>query len=193
MERPLRWLAGVSLAGVLAAIFSFERIDLLQKIVLWACAVIFGLLFLQMLRTARRRRISWRKDDIVFEPQLAKPIMALYEEREWTLPTHPLIRYPLTFSLIGTMYWVLVLNQMNLPGYWLIMLVLHALVCLWCWRQPLLLVLIVALGVSLLAVIGWIASLPAGVIAAIAAGLVLAVILTLWELRKRKIRNELDA
>jgi membrane protein YdbS with pleckstrin-like domain len=182
--KPLRWLVIASaLAGIAVALYFASGLNLWWKLALGAIVPV--LMLLLSLQSARRKRHSWRRDDSVFEPRLPSPISALYEEREWTLPSHPLIRYPMTLLLIGFMYWTLVLNQMNLPGQWLVLLVLLSLACLWAWREPLLLVLMVGTGVSMLAIIGWIVSLPPLFAAAAVLLIVIAAILGLRELRKR--------
>ncbi len=106
--------------------------------------------------SARRKQRRWRRDGLLFEPPLPKPISAIPIEREWRWPLHPLIRVPLALALIVTMYWVLVMHQMQLPGHWLILAIILALVNFWSWREPLLLVLIVTVGVALLSLFGWI-------------------------------------
>lgn len=184
LMRPLRWLL---IACALTAIGT--GLSMAPGLTIWwklgLGAILPVLLLLMPLLASRRKRNSWRRDDSVFEPRLPSPISALYEEREWTLPSHPLIRYPMTFTLIGFMYWMLVLNQMNLPGYWLLMLVLLSLACLWAWREPLLLALIVGVGVSVLAFIGWVISLPPLLAASLGLLIFIGACFGLRELRKR--------
>lgn len=157
--RPLRWLLiSSALTAIGTGLYLASGLNIWWKLGLGAIVPL--LMLVTTLISARRKRNSWRRDDSVFEPRLPSPVSALYEEREWTLPSHPLIRYPMTLVLIGFMYWTLVLNQMNLPGHWLVLLVLLSLACLWSWREPLLLALIICAGVSTLALVGWVISLP---------------------------------
>lgn len=181
--RPLRWLVIACALAAIGMVLFFSSLDIWWKSGLGAIAPV--LIVLVKLRSERRKRRSWRRDDSVFEPRLPAPLSALYEEREWTLPSHPLIRFPLTFVLIGFMYWTLVRNQMHLPGHWLVLLVLLSLVCLWSWREPLLLVLMVAVGVSVLALTGWILSLPSPYDMAVGILFLLGLSIGMRELRKR--------
>jgi hypothetical protein len=76
---------------------------------------------------------------------------------------------------------------MQLPGSWLVGTAVLALVNLWLWREPLLLVFIVALAVFILALIRWIVqTLP--LMGAIAALLVIgAAVIALWmKVQKRQ-------
>jgi hypothetical protein len=126
----------------------------------------------------------------LFEPQLPRPISSIPEEYEWQLPSHPLIRAPLAVALIVLLYWVLVIHAMQMPGSWLVGTVVLALINLWVWREPLLLVLIVAIGVTVLALIGWVVqTLPLiGTIAAVM--MIAAVVIALWmAVRKRQSRG----
>ena len=126
----------------------------------------------------------------MFEPQLSRPVSSMYEEREWNWPSHPLIRYPLALVLMVFVYWVLVLNQMKVPGHWLISLVLLTLVSIWCWREPLLLVLIVVFGVGLLTIVGWIVmNLSFGAMLGLLALIAVSVFVGIKELNKRKIEG----
>ena len=56
------------------------------------------------------------------------------------------------------MYWVVVLNEMQMPGEWLVGTSVVAIINLWAWREPLILVLIVVVGVLLLTIVGWLVS-----------------------------------
>ena len=105
-----------------------------------------------------RQRRGWRREGVLFEPSLPRPVSDIPEEQEWTVAFHPAIRVPLAVVLIGLMYWVVVLNQMQMPGEWLVATTVVAIINLWAWREPLILVLIVAVGVLLLTIIGWIVS-----------------------------------
>lgn len=184
LMRPLRWLLiACALTGIGTALYLASGLNIWWKLTLGS--IVPMLMLVTTLLTARRKRNSWRRDDSVFEPRLPSPVSALYEEREWTLPSHPLIRYPMTFVLIGFMYWTLVLNQMNLPGHWLVLLVLLSLACLWSWREPLLLALIVGAGVSVLALVGWVISLPLQYALAVGILIFIGLCLGVHELRKR--------
>jgi len=155
--------------------------------------IVAGLLLLTLLWTHwsdRRRQRRWRRDGILFEPQLPRPISSIPEEYEWQLPSHPLIRAPLAVALIVLLYWVLVIHAMQMPGSWLVGTVVLALINLWVWREPLLLVFIVAIGVTVLALIGWVVqTLPLiGTIAAVM--MIAAVVIALWmAVRKRQSRG----
>jgi hypothetical protein len=79
---------------------------------------------------------------------------------------------------------------MKMPGHWLVSLVLMTLVSLWCWREPLLLVLIVILGVGLLALVGWvITNLSVGAMLGLLALIAVGVLLGMKELNKHKIKR----
>ena len=136
--------------------------------------------------SSRRRQRRWRRDGILFEPQLPRPISSIPEEYEWQLPSHPLIRAPLAIALTALLYWVLVVHGMQLPGSWLVGTAVLTLVNLWVWREPLILVFIVALAVLILALIRWVVqTLP--LVGAIAALLVIAaVLIAVWiKIRQR--------
>jgi hypothetical protein len=105
-----------------------------------------------------RQRRGWRREGVLFEPSLPRPVSGIPEDHEWTIAFHPAIRVPLAVVLIGLMYWVVVLNQMQMPGEWLVGTTVVAIINLWAWREPLILVLIVAVGVLLLTIIGWVVS-----------------------------------
>ena len=185
--RRLRWVLIVLLIvgiGVLA-----RRTGLVATLMeVWL--IIASLLVLVIVWTKwsnRRRQRRWRRDGILFEPQLPRPISSIPEEYEWQLPSHPLIRAPLAIALTAVLYWVLVVHGMQLPGSWLVGTAVLALVNLWLWREPLLLVFIVALAVFILALIRWIVqTLP--LMGAIAALLVIgAAVIALWmKVQKRQ-------
>ena len=185
--RRLRWVLIVLLIvgiGVLA-----RRTGLVATLMeVWL--IIASLLVLAIVWTKwsnRRRQRRWRRDGILFEPQLPRPISSIPEEYEWQLPSHPLIRAPLAIALTAVLYWVLVVHGMQLPGSWLVGTAVLALVNLWLWREPLLLVFIVALAVFILALIRWIVqTLP--LMGAIAALLVIgAAVIALWmKVQKRQ-------
>ena len=97
----------------------------------------------------------------------------------------------MALTLIGMMYWVLVLHQMQLPGRWLVATTVVAIINLWAWREPLVLVLLVAVGVLLLAIVGWILSnLPPEAAIALLILTPIAAIVAVVELRKRKTRSQ---
>ncbi|MGB4345947.1 MAG: hypothetical protein WBJ21_06080 [Burkholderiaceae bacterium] len=154
--RPLRWFNFVTLIAVIVLACTIDVPGIGVRAGLWMLAVFLLIPLLLAWRTGRRRRHSWRSDAILFEPPMHRPVSSLEEVQEWALPSHPLIRYPLSFLLIAMIYWALVVHQMKLPGSWLLSLVLLALVCLWCWREPLVLALIVFVGVLVVSVLGWI-------------------------------------
>ncbi len=154
-------------------------------LVFWLCLPLLGWW------ASRRKRNSWRSDGRMFEPSLPRPVSDIPEEQEWTLPFHPLIRVPLAALLIGLMYWVLVLHQMQLPGHWLVITTVVAIINLWAWREPLMLVLLAAAGVLLLALIGWIINnLPPPAAIALLVLMPVAALVAVIELRKRKPRSQ---
>ncbi len=184
LMQPLRWLLiACALTGIGTGLYLATGLHIWWKLAFIAIAPL--LMLLTSWLSARRKRNSWRRDDSVFEPRLPSPVSALYEEREWALPSRPLIRYPMTLVLIGFMYWTLVLNHMNLPGHWLVLLVLLSLACLWSWREPLLLALIIGAGVSLLTLVGWVISLPLQYALAVGILVLIGVFIGMHELRRR--------
>ena len=186
----LPWFLGVLLVAAIAVLILVDELGTALTIVLGLVVTVLMIILLMMLQTSRRRQRSWRSEDIVFEPQLSSPVSSIYEEREWNWPSHPLIRYPLALGLIVFVYWVLVLNQMKMPGHWLVSLVLMTLVSLWCWREPLLLVLIVILGVGLLALIGWvITNLSVGAMLGLLALIAVSLVMGMKELNKHNIKR----
>jgi hypothetical protein len=90
-----------------------------------------------------RQRRGWRREGVLFEPSLPRPVSDIPEEQEWTIAFHPAIRIPLAVILIALMYWVLVLHQMQVPGEWLVATTVITIINLWAWREPLILVLLV--------------------------------------------------
>lgn len=188
--RRLRW--ALFLVAIIGMGFLARTLGLVTSTAsVWL--IIAGLLLLTFVWTHwsdRRRQRRWRRDGILFEPQLPRPISSIPEEYEWQLPSHPLIRAPLAVALIVLLYWVLVVHAMQMPGSWLVGTVVLALINLWVWREPLLLVLIVAIGVTVLALIGWVVqTLPLiGTIAAVM--MIAAVVIALWmAVRKRQSRG----
>ena len=190
-SRRLRRLRWVLIVGVIVGIGFFARRTGLVATLVEVWLIIASLLVLAIVWTKwsnRRRQRRWRRDGILFEPQLPRPISSIPEEYEWQLPSHPLIRAPLAIALTAVLYWVLVVHGMQLPGSWLVGTAVLALVNLWLWREPLLLVFIVALAVFILAMIRWIVqTLP--LMGAIAALLVIgAAVIALWmKVRKRQL------
>ena len=140
--------------------------------------------------SVRRGQRRWRRDSVLVMPELPSPVSRIPVEREWRWPSHPLVQAPLAMALIGMLYWAIVLNHLQLPVEWLLATVLLALVNLWCWREPLLLVLIVVLSVAILALLGW-AVETFSVIGAMVmlAGLSAVVAIAVAEIRKRINRN----
>ena len=154
-------------------------------VLLWVCSPMIGWW------ASRRKRNSWRSDGRMFEPGLPSPVSDIPEEQEWTLPFHPLIRLPLALLLIGLMYWVLIVHQMQLPGHWLVATTVVAIFNLWSWREPLILVLLVVIGVSLLAMIGWVINnLPVEAAVGVLIMVPLILVFAVIELRKRKSRSQ---
>jgi high-affinity Fe2+/Pb2+ permease len=126
----------------------------------------------------------------MFEPSLPRPVSDIPEEQEWTLPFHPLIRVPLALLLMGLMYWVLVIHQMQLPGHWLVATTIVTIINLWSWREPLVLVALVAVGVLLMTIVGWIINhLPIEAAIAVLVLIPVLVLIAVHELRKRKLRS----
>ena len=189
-SRRLRRLRWVLIVGVIVGIGFFARRTGLVATLMEVWLIIASLLVLVIVWTKwsnRRRQRRWRRDGILFEPQLPRPISSIPEEYEWQLPSHPLIRAPLAIALTAVLYWVLVVHGMQLPGSWLVGTAVLALVNLWLWREPLLLVFIVALAVFILALIRWIVqTLP--LMGAIATLLVIgAAVIALWmKVQKRQ-------
>ena len=189
-SRRLRWLRWVLIVLLVVGLgFLARRMGLVATLMkVWL--IIVSLLVVTIVWTkwsGRRRQRRWRRDGILFEPQLPRPISSIPDDYEWQLPSHPLIRAPLAIALTAVLYWVLVVHGMQLPGSWLVGTAVLALVNLWLWREPLLLVFIVGLAVFILAVIRWIVqTLP--LMGAIAALLVIgAAVIALWmKVRERQ-------
>jgi hypothetical protein len=189
-SRRLRWLRWVLIVLLVVGLgFLARRMGLVATLMkVWL--IIVSLLVVTIVWTkwsGRRRQRRWRRDGILFEPQLPRPISSIPDDYEWQLPSHPLIRAPLAIALTAVLYWVLVVHGMQLPGSWLVGTAVLALINLWLWREPLLLVFIVGLAVFILAVIRWIVqTLP--LMGAIAALLVIgAAVIALWmKVRERQ-------
>jgi hypothetical protein len=183
-SRRLRWFRWVLIVLLVVGLgFLARRIGLVWLII--ASLLVMTIVWTKW--SSRRRQRRWRRDGILFEPQLPRPISSIPEEYEWQLPSHPLIRAPLAIALTAVLYWVLVVHGMQLPGSWLVGTAVLALANLWVWREPLLLVFIVAVAVIVLALIRWIVqTLP--LMGAIAALLLIgAAVIALWmKVRKRQ-------
>jgi hypothetical protein len=189
-SRRLRWLRWVLMVVVIVGMGFLARTLGLVSTGVQVGLMIAGLLLLTIAWTKwsdSRRQRRWRRDGILFEPQLPRPISSITEEYEWQLPSHPLMRWLLVVALVVLMYWVLVVHGMQMSGRWLVGTAVLSLVNLWVWREPLLVVLIVALGVAVLALIGWVVqTLP--LVATIAVIVVIgAAVAALWmQIRKRQ-------
>jgi hypothetical protein len=109
---------------------------------------------------------------------------------EWRWASSLLVRVPLAIGLIVALYWAIVLNALQLPAPWLFAVALLALLNLWCWSEPLLLVVIVVPGVLLLALIGWLIE-TLSLAGAIGVLIVLAILvaISMAEIRKRLLKN----
>jgi MFS family permease len=147
------WLVVVALLA--SAIFFFwdDNLFISLRKFLWLGLAIVLLLILYKNRT---KKSSWSNDDLVFEPKLSRPVSSMEQELEWKWTNHPLIRFPLAFALIPLIYWVLVIHKMKLPGSWLVGIAVFTLITIWTWHEPLILMLLVATGVGLLYVTGWV-------------------------------------
>jgi hypothetical protein len=181
--RRLRWLAGLVALGVAAHATGAAADG--TELTLILCAATVPVLLWQRWQ-ARRVERRWRRDAILFEPPLPEPVSRIDDEREWRWPVHPLVRIPLALLLTGLLYWAGVLHQLQLPAEWLVAVAVVALLTLWCWREPLLLVLVVATGVALLSLLGWLSDLlsVAGA-AGVVITLVIAGAIMIAEVRKR--------
>jgi hypothetical protein len=161
---------------------------------IWAFGIYILLWLLSPLMVwwaGRRRRTVWRRDGRMFEPSLPRPVSDIPEEQEWTLPFHPLIRVPLALLLMGLMYWVLIIHQMQLPGHWLVATTIVTIINLWSWREPLVLVALVAVGVLLMTIVGWIINhLPIEAAIAVLVLIPVVIVIAVHELRKRKLRSQ---
>lgn len=132
----------------------------------------------------------WRRDSDLVVPSLPNPVSRIPIELEWRWASSPLLRVPLAITLIVALYWAIVLNALQLPAHWLFVVALLALLNLWCWSEPLLLLLVVVPGVLLLALVGWLVetvSLAGAIGVLIVIGVVLAIAVT--EIRKRFLKN----
>jgi hypothetical protein len=150
--RRLRWPFGLS---VLAALGWFSGLagSWPDMVMLLGSAILVVLL--AQARIARGNQRRWRRDSRLFEPPLPKPITSVPVVKEWQWPSHPLVGIPLAIVMIAGLYWVLVVNRMQVSGGWLVAMLLLALVNLWSWRQPLLWAAVVTVGVLLSALVRW--------------------------------------
>ena len=182
-SRRLRWLRWILILLLIVGTGFLARRTGLVATLMEVWLIISGLLVLTIVWTKwsdHRRQRRWRRDGILFEPQLSRPISSIPEDYEWQLPSHPLIRAPLAIALTALLYWVLVVHGMQLPGAWLVGTVILTLANLWVWREPLLLVLIVGVSVTLLALIRWVVQ-TLSLMGAIAVLLIIAsAVIALW-------------
>ena len=132
----------------------------------------------------------WRRDSELVVPSLPTPVSRIPIQLEWQWASSPLLRVPLAIALIAALYWAIVLNALQLPAYWLFAVALLAFLNLWCWSEPLLLVVVVVPGVVLLVLLGWLIETfsLAGAIGVMIALAVVAAISTA-EIRKRFLRD----
>jgi hypothetical protein len=188
--RRLRWI--VILLVIVGMGYGARRMGLVTTLIeVWL--IIASLLVLIIVWTRwsdYRRQRRWRRDGILFEPQLPRPISSIPEEYEWQLPSDPLIRVPLAVALMALLYWVLVVHGMQLPGSWLVGTVILTLANLWAWREPLLLVLIVGVGVALLALIRWVVQNLSLMGAVVLLLIIVAALIAMWiKIRQRQSRG----
>ena len=177
----------VVVAVLAAALFFFwdDNLFISLRKFLWLGLAI-ALFFL--LLKSRPKKSSWRNDDLVFEPKLSRPVSSMDQELEWKWTNHPLIRFPLAFALIPLIYWVLLIHKMKLPGSWLVGVAIFALITIWSWHEPLVLMLLVGSGVGLLFVTAWVINnLDLTEILGLLCILAILVFFTYKELRKRNI------
>lgn len=183
--RLATWL--IVLALLVGAVFFFwdDNLFISLRKFLWlglAIALIF------LLFKNRPKKSSWRNDDLVFEPELSRPVSNIDQELEWKWTNHPLIRFPLAFALIPLIYWVLVIHKMKLPGSWLVGVAIFTLLTIWSWHEPLILMLLVGSGVGILFVAGWVINnLDLYEIAGLLCIVALMIFIAFKELKKRNI------
>ena len=150
--RRLRWPFGLA---VLAALGWFSGLATSwPDVVLLLGGASLAILLVQA-RIARSQQRRWRRDSRLFEPPLPKPISSVPVNKEWQWPSHPLVSIPLALVMIAGLYWVLVVNQMQVSGGWLVAMLVLAIANLWSWRQPLLWDAVVTVGVALSALVRW--------------------------------------
>ena len=188
--RRLRWI--VILLVIVGMGYGARRMGLVTALTeVWLIIASLLVLIIAWTRWSDyRRQRRWRRDGILFEPQLPRPISSIPEEYEWQLPSDPLIRVPLAVALMALLYWVLVVHGMQLPGSWLVGTVILTLANLWAWREPLLLVLIVGVGVALLALIRWVVQNLSLMGAVVLLLIIVAALIAVWiKIRQRQSRG----
>ena len=188
--RRLRWI--VILLVIVGMGYGARRVGLVTALIeVWLIIASLLVLIIAWTRWSDyRRQRRWRRDGILFEPQLPRPISSIPEEYEWQLPSDPLIRVPLAVALMALLYWVLVVHGMQLPGSWLVGTVILTLANLWAWREPLLLVLIVGVGVALLALIRWVVQNLSLMGAVVLLLIIVAALIAVWiKIRQRQSRG----
>ena len=188
--RRLRWI--VILLVIVGMGYGARRVGLVTALIeVWLIIASLLVLIIAWTRWSDyRRQRRWRRDGILFEPQLPRPISSIPEEYEWQLPSDPLIRVPLAVALMALLYWVLVVHGMQLPGSWLVGTVILTLANLWVWREPLLLVLIVGVGVALLALIRWVVQNLSLMGAVVLLLIIVAALIAVWiKIRQRQSRG----
>ena len=192
-SRRLRWLRWIVILLVIVAMgYGARRMGLVTTLIeVWLIIASLLVLIIAWTRWSDyRRQRRWRRDGILFEPQLPRPISSIPEEYEWQLPSDPLIRVPLAVALMALLYWVLVVHGMQLPGSWLVGTVILTLANLWAWREPLLLVLIVGVGVALLALIRWVVQNLSLMGAVVLLLIIVAALIAVWiKIRQRQSRG----
>jgi hypothetical protein len=185
--RRLRWTVGLVVVVALGQLTGV--VDGWLPMLALLTATVAGV-FIWRAWTARRGQRRWRRDSALVVPSLPNPVSRISVPREWTWPSSPMVRAPLAIALIGALYWAVVMNGLQLPPHQLFAVILLALVNLWCWHEPLLLVLIVIPGVTVLALLGWLIQTFTLVGAiGVVVGLSVVVALTVAEIRKRLNRN----
>lgn len=151
-RRRLPWLAVLAAAVAVGHALGLQRQPMQLALLLTGFAV-SG--WLWRLIAQRRRRRLWHDEPRILRSVLQRPVRPVPTKCEWTLASHPVVCTPLALALIGMLYWVAVLNWMQMPLHWLLALALLLIVNLWCWPQPWLLVLLVGSGVFVLSLFGW--------------------------------------
>ncbi len=154
-RRRLAWLAWPAAAVAAAYAFGMLRHPMQWVLLLAGLGVAA---WLWRFVAQRRRRRLWHDEPRIVRSVLRRPVRSVPTERQWKLASHPAVCMSLALALTGVLYWVAVLNGMQLPFYWLLTLALLLIANLWCWPQPWLLVLIVGSGVFVLSVSGWLAA-----------------------------------
>lgn len=181
--RRLRWMPGIGLV-LAGGWFSGLLTDGSDVAATLAGGVIP--VFLWQRWRARLAERRWRRDAVLFEPPLPKPVSRIDEEREWRWPAYPLVRIPLAIASTGLLYWALVLHQLQLPPLWLLATAVVVLFTLWCWREPVVLVLVMSTAVALMALLGWLSEVFTVVgAAAVLIGLLVAAAAVIVGIRKR--------